>query len=334
MRLDLEHLPARDLPATLALSGGVLDAVLTGGNDSVTVSISGTTQKLSLSGGDVWTAVPAGWRGLNTATVSGPIGSVTAIQVHAGDGDDVVNLQSNTVPVSVWGEGGADTVNICGNAPANTTTLNAILAGVYVDAEDLRVSDFGATSGNGSVVFTSGSIAGLAPATITYSGVSALTVWGSNSSALAEGFTVSGTGATLTLYAGAGVAVVDVQATAHVVGISSGSAADTFTVNAAGLGAAISLDLGGGYNSLTLDGSGFSSPLTVDITAGSVAGLGAYTISHSATGGGYDLDILGGSGDDVFNVYDLPSSKYLTVYGQGGDDVFNAIGTFNGVFVQ
>src|SRR5207253_341624 len=50
----------------------------------------------------------AGWSGSGTIQVTGPAGGITAIDVHAGDANNDVNVRASTaVPLAIDGRGGS-----------------------------------------------------------------------------------------------------------------------------------------------------------------------------------------------------------------------------------
>jgi Ca2+-binding RTX toxin-like protein len=109
VRPAVEVLEDRAVPAvTATLSGGVLSILGTSGNDSIIVRQ--INNVLSIDGIKIQTGA--------TSVASVPVGQVLKIQVHGGDGNDSIHLNSQnnpsqqgiTIPTEIWGDAGDDTI--------------------------------------------------------------------------------------------------------------------------------------------------------------------------------------------------------------------------------
>lgn len=305
MRLNLESLEARDVPAVLDLSGGVLTFTGDAGSDTLTQYASGATLVLSHPTGPVSLtpdAIAAGWKGNGTNTVTGPRASVTSQVIDLGGGADVFNLRATDVPLSVV----AETVNISSNAPSNTGNLLGILGAVDVDgggSGTLVVSDQAATSDNAAVSIDADSIDGLAGPTdgvsIGYTGLATLRVVGSANSAVTESFTVDTPAAStlfqLTMNAGANTVVV-LQAAPVTTRIFGGTGIDTVTLGDAGNPVVLT-------GSLHVDTAGGDDSVSVVADCAGLIKLGdGDDYLYVAPGATFDGDVIGGPGVDVFDV--------------------------------
>ncbi len=221
MRLRVEHLESRLTPAALDLAGGVLSYTGDSGSDTVTQSVSGTGLVFAANTAIVLTqdAYDAGFRA-NGMVAAGPRSAVASEVIDLGSGTNVVNIRATDAPTEVDCNG-IDSVNVCGNAPTNTTDLSGILGAISVagDGDDtLAVSDNGATSGNSGVYVDGTGVYGLAGPTDAvpiYTGgpLASLKVTTSNSSSLnTERVELAGSAGPLALVTGAGNDTVNVTA--------------------------------------------------------------------------------------------------------------------------
>jgi Ca2+-binding RTX toxin-like protein len=142
----------------------------------------------------------------------------------------------------------------------------------------LTADDSGDTAAGRNVTISTMSITGLAPATISYTGISALTVKGGSGG---NTFIVAGTpaNATTTLDSGSGNDTVTVQNTSGPLTVNGGGGSDTVTIGNSGLlsgiGGPVSIINPGGGTALTVDDSADNTsrkPLISDVSIVGFAG--------------------------------------------------------------
>jgi len=358
-RLQFERLEEKINPSTLDFNAGVLTYTADAGEtNNLTVSVSGTGYIFNDSGASAITltsaASAAGWKGGGTKTVGGPTASVTSIAINLDDMADVFNLRGTNAPIAIDGGAGNDTINISSNAPLNTTVLSTINGDVTVTDnsgnDTLWVSDQGASTGNGNVVISGTSIAGLAGPTdnkaINFTGSSSFAlvrVTGSASAGLAEKFTVNNPSAPLRLDTNAGNDSIYVQAISAAATINAGAGTDLIDVasNAAngadptagdlgGIAGNLSIDGGTGLNTILLDNYAAAAGSTATISGTAITGLAGGAINYKSTGGTSTVQVDGSNANgDSFSIAALPAGVNMTVNGNGGDDSFTVTGATN-----
>ena len=265
-----------------------------------------------------------------------------------------VNVEGTSAGTTfVFGTRGQDTFFVNGTASGNGLgNLNAVFGTLNFEGragagDVLVVSDYGATAGNQVGRLAGNQILGLAGVTdasvINYFNVGSVAVFGSNSAALAEQFTVASPAAPTSLFAGAGPDTINVQSTAAgvPVGVFGGAGDDLIRVtstagsgdfgNLLGINGPLNIDAEAGANRLIVSNGGSAFPATFTITANSISGASPQPINYTATGGNF----LGGAGDgisvlgsdaagDTFNVVSTRAGSQTLISGNGGNDQFNA----------
>ncbi len=184
MRLRVEQLESRSLPAVLDLAGGVLSFTNGAGEVSnVTVSVASnvytvkdSANLITLSPG----AVASGWRGSGTHQVSGTATPIASLDFDIDDG--TLNIRSIADPIIVDGGSGSLAVNLGSTAPTPAGNLNGLSAGVTVNAganTSLMVGDLTGPALPGGVTIDATSITGMTPTPIALSGwFAAITIYG------------------------------------------------------------------------------------------------------------------------------------------------------------
>jgi acrosin len=369
----LEHLEDRTTPSTLDFQNGALIYTASpGAASNFTVSIAGSTYTLTDTAETINVTQAAAQAGFSAvgSTATGPDGSsLKAIQVTLGNLNDTANIRSFSKPLSLTTGAGNDTINV--SSTGLTGNLNGIGADLTIDAgggaNTLAVSNYTATSGDSNVVIGSSSITGFAGpsggSAINYTATggtfSLLRVLGSNTPALAQGFTINNPNATLfQLNANNGTNTINVQAISNAANLVGGLGVDNFVVCSTpdltgsldGIQGALSIDGGQGANTLTISDAGTAGPAnTALITSTQITGFAGANndraISYKAVGGSFgQIHLVGaanpaladqftvnnpngplvldtGAGDDVVNVQAL--SKTATINGGTGNDTFN-----------
>ena len=265
---------------------------------------------------------------------------------------NVVNVRSTSAGLtSILGTNGTDTFSINGTAGfAGLGDLKGITGTVQVDGRNgvdaLFASDFGALTGNANVTLRGDSILGFAGPTdaaiIQFSNTESVTVRGSNSPTLAEGFRVENPTTAVRIEANDGPDSINVRANTSRVDVIGGLGNDTIRVSSlAGdtdtgslntiLGP-VSIDGAGGQNQLIV--SDFGSPFggNVTISDTSVTGATPAPITYASTGGSFtnstrDGILYSGSnvGNDRFTINSTLAGSQTAVAGNGGDDTFSVI---------
>ncbi len=245
--------------------------------------------------------------------------------------------------------GGDDTIRVSSDGTGATGSLAALAGDLAIDvgagSNTIAISDAAeATPGaNAAVTASSTAIAGLAGPgggsniALAASGgtVAALTLIGSNSASVAEGYTISDVPGPFTLALGAGHDGVTLQGTAHATTLNAGAGNDTLSLGSSGAGLGdittpVALDAAGGADTLTLDDAADPS---ADIVA-----LGATTVStepgNSLFGTGGSLTYAGleqltlelGSGRDALTITATQAGTKTTVNTGSGDDIVSVPG--------
>jgi hypothetical protein len=264
-----------------------------------------------------------GGTGGNIFNVIGTLPSGSTTDLNTGTGADTVNATATGGgTVNIHGQNGADTVTLGGSTSAPlgmqglSGTINVDNAGALTtltldDSQD-TTAQAATLADNG----TTGLVAGLSPATISYTDIdlSGLTVKGGSGG---NTFTVNGTpgGINTTLDSGTGADTVNVKAagSAGTLDIHGQAGADTVTLGGStsaplgmqGLAGTINVDNAIGFTGLTLDNSQDTTAQTATITASSVTGLAPATINYTAADLS-GLTVKGGSGGNTFTVSGTP----------------------------
>jgi hypothetical protein len=336
---------APSLSGTLANIAGPVNVATSKGDTGTTtlnVDDSGDSspQTATITSSSITGLAPAAinYSGVSTLTIGGGSGgntfnvqstaSGTTTNLDSGTGKDAVNVQETFGPLNVNGENGTDTVILGSLAPSLGGTLANITGPVSVantkGTTALTVDDSGDSSPKTAVTITSGSITGLAPATISYANLSSLTVRGGSGG---NTFSVQSTPASTTLDSGTGNDAVNVQGTVNPLAIQGQQGNDTVVIGSlapslggtlANITGPVSVANTKGTTALTVDDSGDSSPkAAVTITSGSITGLAPATISYANLS---SLTVRGGSGGNTFTVVSLPAPTTLKT-GAGTDQV-------------
>src|SRR5262245_25126788 len=362
-RFLLEPLEARLTPAQLEIAGTLLTYTAAAGEtNSLKVSVTGSgassVYTFNDTGGTITLgsgATGAGWTGSGTNTVTGPFaaGAPNTISIDLGDQNDIVNILSINNDASVLGGAGNDNINVSSNAPLNTGFLSGINGALTITADSgadqLVVSNFGASSGDSNVVLGNTQITGFAPSTITYhsggGSFSLVRLIGSNSPGLAETFTITDPGAQLQLDVNAGNDTANVQSLSAAATLNMGAGNDTINVSSDapanlgdldGLNATLTLNAGAGTNVLVVSdfGASLANPnvLVNNIQIQNFSGAANnQTIKYQAVGGTFGAITLNGSdiASDTFKVAGI--NPALTLLGNGGNNTFEF--TTNGAAV-
>jgi len=256
-------------------------------------------------------------------------GQISSVVINSGNGNNVTNILRTIVPVSVVGGGSLDTVNIGtgGSVQGISATVNISNppAGGYTTVNIDDSADGGTHS---NIVVTSGSVTGLAPATISYA---------------------QGDLRNLNISTGTGSNTVNVLSTpfnftqAPHTALIGHSGSTTVNVGNAGSLAGIqgAVDVSnppiGGYTTLTIDDSADGATHSnVVVTSGSVTGLAPATISYQQS----DLAALNidtGTGSNTVNVQSTPNNgvrnPHTALIGHSGSTTVNVgnAGTLAGI---
>lgn len=184
--LDVQELESRLTPAaTVDFVSGVLSFLGDAGADNVTLAVSGGVYSIKDAGTTITLgsgAVAAGYRGSGTSTISGPESVVDEVDIHVGDGTNVVNVKSVHDPLFIWGDEGDTTITLNSVAPTYIGNLSTITAPVQVNAGDnttLQVSNYTGHATIDDITIDSTGIYLPDCQPVTYSGTfSTIHVWG------------------------------------------------------------------------------------------------------------------------------------------------------------
>jgi hypothetical protein len=239
-----------------------------------------------------------GGSGGNTFTVAS---TPVATALNSGTGNDSVNVQGTANPLTVQGQAGSDTVVIGSLAPALGGTLAGLTAAVTIGnaagSTALRVDDSGDAAAKTTTI-TSSAITGLAPATISYSGLSSLSVLGSN-----------------------GGTTFNLQTDTVPVSLTGGAANDTFNLATGDLGAlpaAVTVNGGGGSgDAVVLNDQSAPASETYTITSTTVTrpgfgGLTYNTVEH--------LTLNDGVGGNTITIVSTAATTPVTINASGSNN--------------
>lgn len=238
------------------------------------------------------------------------------------------------VETLVEGRGGADIFNVASDAPLNLGALDTIQGTLAIDgggaANQLRVSDRGASSGNQGVRILENKILGLAGASdtteihyVATGGVfSTLEIQGSNAGALSERYRITKPNAALGLSLNDGQSQVVVTATSHPAALVGGPKADAFSLGNVAhrldeIQAPVVIVGQGGADSLAMDDTGTNTDQKFTLAADSVKRSGAATVTYS---GLESMRLRGGAGADKLEVQGMDVTVLVRVSGGLGDD--------------
>ena len=284
--------------------------------------------------------------GADTLTVSNTAAATTTT-LSTGSGLDTVNLQDDSGTTIVNAGSSAHTINV--NATHATTTLNTSISA----GNTINVGSLAPTTSNGVVsaiagaltingashdavtiddsgnlfsstsTLTSSTLTGLAPATITYSHLTTLSI---NTGIAASTVTVASTsnGTSTHLTTGAAADTVNVRTTGSTLVLNTGAGANVVNVGSlapatggvvSGLVGSIQLT-GSGSDTLNVDNSGASSGSTGHINnAGVVLGIAGIFYSGESA-----ININLGTGD-TFTVASTVSTTPVTINALATDSV-------------
>ncbi len=337
--LRLEGMEDRCTPATLTLTTGVLAYTAGSENNDFTITVSGANYVINDVVGI--SAIPTGWTGVGTETVTGPTAGVSSISVNLGGGSDVANIRSIAADITVTSTGSL-TTNLSSNAPTNSGTLAGIDGNVTVTGSGsgtnaIVVSNSLAATGSTSTI-TATQVTGMLPSakTLTSSNIGSLRVIGSNLGV--NNFTVDVTTGSTALEVDTlgGNDTVAVQATSGATTVKSTSGSDTVTVGTTGNGSvgldningALLIDEGTGTAKVltVTDATSTAADPNVQITSSTITGLAPAIITYRATGGsfgGVGVTIDGSNtAATAFTLNGTLTSSNMTVNGDGGNDSF------------
>jgi acrosin len=313
-----------------------------------------STTKLTVNGGS----------GGNIFNVLGT-STTAATTLDTGFGNNTVNVQSTTGALTVNGQGGQDAVNVGqgGSAQGIKGALSITGTGSHTK---LSVDDHLDHTGRVvtmDVANGTGTITGLAPATIMYTeaGVHSVSVSGGDGGNTFNVQNTAGIGnATTTINSGAGKNFVNVHRTTGALAVNGHDGADVIDVGQGGSVQSIK-------GALTVTNTAASSTLAVDNSAdtinrtvglgvtsgnGSITGLAPATITYAANAVN-QVQVLGGNGSNLYLIGDTVSNSSspttiirggikndtfalfgntgaLQIDGGGGSDVINVGGGSNG----
>ena len=255
----------------------------------------------------------------NTFNVTG-IGAGTLFNLSTGTGNDTVNVQALQGSLAIYGQNGADTVNIGSLAPALGGNVSAIGGSVSVanssGSTTLVVDDSGDTTAR-SAVITNSSISGLAPGTINYANLSSLTVR-------------TGVGG------GNSTNIQSTSVTTNIIGKSSGGGPDDSAVvgvggSTQGIAAPLNFSNPPGFTLITIDDSTDATARTVVVANNSVSGISPAVISW-VTNDTHAVTVYGGTGGDTFTV--TGTNRSTTLNTGAGNDTVNVLATQGTLTIQ
>ena len=276
------------------------------------------------------------------------------LEVDLGDtafGGNTVNLQSTSAArTRLVGSAGQDTFvlgSFAGLSPTEAffaaqsgarNQLAFINGVVEIDGvsggDGVVLGDSGATSGNANVAVTGDLVTGFAgsndAAVVRVNNVANLILIGSD--LLGETFTLNNPVAAVTVQSGGGSDTVNVNANALGVTLDLGAGDDAVNVgngSLAGVNGPLFVNAGAGNNRLTVSDANSGIGRIYAVTSNAIFGATPNPISFVAPGGrffapgGGGVTLLGGNGNDTFNVFDTTAASQFRVNGGGGDDVFS-----------
>jgi hypothetical protein len=270
--------------------GGLSGVTATGG--AVTLTTSGDITVLdgvsTASSGPGAGAVTVSGNG--TINILAPLTGASAT-VLGGSSADVITVETTgPTPLTVNGQGGGDIYELdFGNL---ASPINLVATGGGTNSATVN-----STAASAALVVTPTQVTWNGSETITYSGIQQLVVDGGNAG---NTFTIQGTAAS-----------TPVQ-------LNTGNGNDAITVSSATrtldqLKGPLSIDAGGGVNSLLVDEGGTSTPDTVAVNDTTIVSSGVgFTINYQATGGSFsNVKLQTGTGNDTVNVTPSASVPFI-----------------------
>jgi hypothetical protein len=341
-------------------SAGVNNNLSISWDGAHTYTITDSAEKIYTSG--LFALLQCTGSGTNTLTVNsdsveytkvGPKGiivdalspGVTSMDFDLGDQSNQLTLESNGVPISINNtKGGTDAVVLGSAGASSSSTLANIQGNVTVanpsGSSILDLYDNSDTTGRTVSMYDS-EITGLAPANIYWTptssatgGVTGLSVYGGSGGNTFNVENTSNFYYWTYLYTGVGNDTVNVYATTGGLDDYNPGGADTANV---GLGNMGSINgwvdaYGPGSTSLVLNDYNDTTGRTVSMYDGELTGLAPapiyWTPTSSSSGGVTGLQMQGGSGGNIFNVYNTSKFYQDTFLATGvGNDTVNVYAT-------
>ncbi len=334
--------------SVLAGIAGVLNVNLGAGVGTQAINISdfGDTNAANNSNVVVKGSAISGFGGANTINYSAAASTTNTLDLEGSDTlADVFNVQSTNslFTTTVNANGGADAINVSGNAPS-PNGAGSVLAGIAgvlnlnlgasVGTQAINVSDFGDTAAgnNSTILLTNSAITGFGGAkAINYSAsagtTNTLDLEGSNT--LGSIFNVQSTNSlfTTTINGNGGTDTVNVTASAPALN-------NAVTSTLAGIAGVLNINLGAGVGTQAINISDFGDTAAgnntiIVLTSSAITGFGgANTISYSASAGTTNTLDLEGSNTlgNIFNVQSTSNLFTTTINGNGGTDTVNVSG--------
>jgi hypothetical protein len=232
--------------------------------------------------------------------------NVKSVLLNGGTASDVYNIESTAsgTALTVQGGSGKDTFNI---SPA-AKNLDHIQGNVSVEdkvgASVLNISD---SSNSKAVTYsvTSTTVTRTGAATITYSSVS-----------------------NLSLNGGTGSDIYNIESTpsSTAVSVKGASGKDTFNVDPAAqnldnIKGNVSVEDIAGTNVLNIFDSKNANAVTYSVTSSTITRTGAAVLTYGSQA---KVNLIGGSGNDTYNINGTPAGLQLALKAGIGNDTFNA----------
>jgi hypothetical protein len=314
------------------------------------------------SSSEVTSVTVDGGSGGNTFNVLST-GSGTSTTLDTGDGNDATNVRATSGPLTVQGQDGTDTVVVGSLAPLLGGTLANITGPVSVanatGTTALSVDDSGDSSPKTAVSITSGSITGLAPAAISYSNLSSLTILGGsggntstvvslpaptalktgagndkvNLQATSGSLVVNGQGGTNTLVgpnvaetwsiAGANAGSVGIATFSSIQNLTGGTATDTFKFTTGSVSGKV--DGGAGADALDYSGDG-GVAATVNLATAAATKTGGFAHIEKLVGSSSTADKLVGPNAATSTIWSITAHNAGTVGGLAFSGIENLTG--------
>jgi hypothetical protein len=330
LRLALECLEDRTVPSTLNIVNGQLNYFAkTNVSDNLTISLSGSTYTFNDTADTITLGSgTAGFTGSGTNTVTGPASSFTHMEPFFGSSFNTIAVQATAAPISVNDSTSTGQVHInLGNSTNGMQSIKNTVTDACFCPSAVSLDDSVDSTGR-NVTVDSGFITGLAPGTIHLANHAAtdLTIFGGSGG---NTFNVLSTlpNVTTNLSTGTGNDTTNIQATGaasalNVYGqagmdtVNIGSKAPNFGGTLANIHGALLISNVTGQTFLNLDDSGDGTAnANVQVNADSIVGLGTGGASIDFSPDGIAaLNVLGGSGGNVFTVVSTGASRIVGQY--------------------
>ena len=283
------------------------------------------------------------------------------LTVNTQTGTDTVNVLGIGAKASVNAGGGNDTINLSSDAPTNSGTLSGIAAVLTVNggtgSTTTNVSDTGDTTPSTSTLTattfkstgfgTGGSLSysslkalnismGSGGNTFTVTNTAAGTTTKLNSGTGSDTVKVTNTSSPLTVNTQTGTDTVNVQAIGDVASINTGGGNDTVNVSSnaptntgtlSGIAALLTVDGGAGSTTTNVSDKADKTPSTSTLTAtslGSTAFGTGGSLSYSSLAA---LNILMGSGGNIFDVTSTAVGTTTSINSGTGSDTIDVQAT-------